>query len=212
MTGAAWALLAAAAVFAIGNWFAVDRGRRRLEWVCKPATLALLIALALVLDPTDDGQRAWFVAALVLSLAGDVFLMLPKERFVEGLGSFLLGHLAYIVGLAQESSLLPFVVGAAAVSIVTAAIGRRILAAVQAGEEPALATPVAAYMAVISAMVATAAGTLDAVAIVGALLFFVSDALIAWNRFVQPVPRARLAIMVTYHLGQAGLVLSLVRG
>ena len=44
-------------------------------------------------------MRAWFVAALVLSLAGDVFLMLPKDLFVFGLGAFLLGHLAYIVGL-----------------------------------------------------------------------------------------------------------------
>ena len=198
-------------MFAVGNWIAVDTGRRPLEYVCKPATLALLIGVALTLDPTDGGQRAWFVVALVFSLAGDVFLMLPKERFVEGLGSFLLGHIAYVVGLGQEASLGPLLVGALAVSVVTAAVGRRVLAAVQAGDEPALATPVALYMAVISAMVATAVGTLDALAIGGAALFFLSDALIAWNRFVEPVPRARLAIMVTYHLGQAGLVLSLVR-
>ena len=197
-------------MFAIGNWVAVDRGHRRLEWVCKPATLALLLGVTLVLDPSDDGQRAWFVVALVLSLAGDVFLMLPKERFVEGLGSFLLGHVAYVVGLGQEASLVPLLVGALAVSGVTVVVGRRVLAAVQAGEEPALAMPVALYMAVISAMVATAVGTLDVLAIGGAALFFLSDALIAWNRFVEPVPRARLAIMVTYHLGQAGLVLSLV--
>ena len=211
MTTAAWGLLAAAAVFAVGNWIAVDRGHRRLEWVCKPATLALLIGVAVALDPTDGAQRAWFLAALVLSLAGDVFLMLPKERFVEGLAAFLLGHVAYIVGLGHEAALVPLVVGAAVVSVVTAVVGRRILASVQASDEPDLVAPVAAYMAVISAMVATAVGTLEAVAIAGAALFFLSDALIAWNRFVEPVPRARLAIMVTYHLGQAGLVLSLVR-
>ena len=44
-------------------------------------------------------MRAWFVAALVLSLVGDVFLMLPQDLFVFGLGSFLLGHIAYIVGM-----------------------------------------------------------------------------------------------------------------
>lgn len=37
-----------------------------------------------------------------------------------------------------------------------------------------------------------------------------SDAMIAWNRFVRPFRAADLGIMVTYHLGQAGLVLSLL--
>jgi uncharacterized membrane protein YhhN len=44
---------------------------------------------------------------------------------------------------------------------------------------------------------------------VGAVLFYASDALIAWNRFVQPRPWMPLAIIVTYHVGQAALVLSL---
>ena len=47
-------------------------------------------------------------------------------------------------------------------------------------------------------------------AIVGAGLFYVSDALIAWNRFVAETRHGRVAIMVTYHLAQVGLVLSLV--
>ena len=42
--------------------------------------------------------RAWFVAALVFSLAGDVLLMLPREQFVAGLSAFLVAHLCYIVG------------------------------------------------------------------------------------------------------------------
>ncbi|MCD6285147.1 MAG: hypothetical protein J7M39_04450, partial [Anaerolineae bacterium] len=41
----------------------------------------------------------WFVVALVFSLAGDIFLMLPDEKwFVPGLLAFLVGHLCYIVG------------------------------------------------------------------------------------------------------------------
>jgi hypothetical protein len=46
--------------------------------------------------------------------------------------------------------------------------------------------------------------------ILGASLFYVSDALIAWNRFIGETRHGRLAIIVTYHLGQVGLVLSLV--
>jgi uncharacterized membrane protein YhhN len=50
-----------------------------------------------------------------------------------------------------------------------------------------------------------------ALAVGGAALFFASDTLIAWNRFVRPRPWMPLAIIVTYHVGQAGLVLSLAR-
>jgi uncharacterized membrane protein YhhN len=64
-------------------------------------------------------------------------------------------------------------------------------------------------MAVISAMLATACATGDGRAVAGAALFYGSDALIAWNRFVRPVEWGPVGIMVTYHLGQALLVVSL---
>ena len=64
---------------------AVHQEQKTLEYVCKPLTLGLLIGCALALDPADEAVRAWFVAALVLSLAGDVFLMLPQDLFVFGL-------------------------------------------------------------------------------------------------------------------------------
>ena len=65
-------------------------------------------------------------------------------------------------------------------------------------------------MVVISVMLATACATGNVLAGVGAALFVSSDAMIAWNRFVRPFPAADIGIMVTYHLGQAGLVLSLL--
>jgi uncharacterized membrane protein YhhN len=65
-------------------------------------------------------------------------------------------------------------------------------------------------MAVISVMLASAIGTQEPFAVGGASLFFCSDALIAWERFVRPQPWHRLAIIVTYHLAQAGLTLSLL--
>jgi uncharacterized membrane protein YhhN len=69
---------------------------------------------------------------------------------------------------------------------------------------------VIAYVTVISAMVATAIGSGNPVAIAGALSFYASDALLGWNRFARPFPHARLAVMVTYHVGQGLLVLSLL--
>jgi uncharacterized membrane protein YhhN len=211
VTAGAFLLLALALVAAVGDWIAVHQEAKGLEYVCKPLTMVLLIGAAVALDPQDPTVRSWFVVALVLCLAGDVFLMLPDDRFVFGLGAFLLGHIAYIVGMHVEGvDGARFLVGIVLVMAVLAVIGTAILRGVRAGPDPGLAGPVVAYMFVISAMVASAIGAGNAAAIVGASLFYVSDALIAWNRFLRATPHAHVAIMVTYHLAQVGLVLSLV--
>jgi uncharacterized membrane protein YhhN len=211
VNGPAFVFLALALAAAFFDWIAVHQEQKALEYLCKPLTLVLLIACALALDPDDPAVRAWFVAALVLSLAGDVFLMLPKDLFVFGLGSFLLGHIAYIVGMHVDGVQGPrFLVGIVIVMAALAVIGTPILRSVRVGPDPELAGPVVAYMFVISAMVASAIGVGQVVMVLGAALFYVSDALIAWNRFVAETRHSRVAIMVTYHLAQVALVLSLV--
>ena len=67
-------------------------------------------------------------------------------------------------------------------------------------------------MAVIAAMVTCAVASGNVLAAAGAVLFMASDALIAETRFVGNRNWAPVVIMVTYHLGQAGLTLSLVHG
>jgi uncharacterized membrane protein YhhN len=204
-------LLVLTLVVAAVDWWAVnDPARRRVELVAKPLTLVVLIGAALALDPVDDTVRTWFVIALVLSLIGDIFLMLDEKWFVAGLGAFLLGHIAYIVGFwvsdEIEGDLLA--VGIALVVIGLATVGRMIMRGIRA-TEPEMTVPVTAYMLVISVMVLSAVGTGNSWAIVGSLLFYASDALIAVNKFIEPQPWGRLAIITTYHLGQIGLVLSL---
>jgi uncharacterized membrane protein YhhN len=198
-------------VAAVGDWIAVQQEAKGREYVCKPLTMVLLVGTALTLDPADPTARQWFVVALVLSLAGDVFLMVPKDLFVFGLAAFLLGHIGYIVGMHVEGvDGARFLVGIVIVMVVLVIVGTPILRGVRAGPDPGLAGPVVAYMFVISAMVASAIGVGNGVAIVGASLFYVSDALIAWNRFVRETSHANVSIMVTYHLAQVGLVLSLI--
>jgi uncharacterized membrane protein YhhN len=210
VTGVAWALLGIAGVLAVLNWLAVARQAKPLEYVAKPGTLVALIGVAVALDPIHGDTRAWFVAALVLSLLGDVFLMLPADRFVAGLVSFLLAHVAYTVGFnLHAGTATALVVATLIVAAVAAVLAVPILRGLRAGGHQSLAGPVVAYMVVISAMLVSALATGNIWAIVGATLFFQSDALIAWNRFVRPLSFAPVAIMVTYHLGQAGLVLSL---
>ena len=214
MNSAAGVCVAMAGALAIADWIAVSPrvASKRAEYVLKPATMLPLIAAAVLLDPEHDAQRAWFVVALVFSLAGDVFLMLPSDAFVAGLGSFLLGHLAYIAGFLYEPRTLRASLIAVALVVVGAAtLGRRLLTAARASDTPAVAGPVALYMTVISAMVVLGAGTGDAFAIAGATIFFTSDTLIAWDRFVAPFRGARPLIMATYHVAQALLVVSLTR-
>lgn len=200
-----------AAVAAAGNWWAVARARRALEYVCKPATLGALLIAALVLDPANDAQRWWFVAALAFSVLGDVLLMLPSDRFVAGLGAFLVAHLCYVPGLLLDRpTALAIAVAAIAVLAAVGPVALVVVRHVRASSTSELTTPVAAYIAVISVMVVTAIASGDARAGVGAALFAGSDSMIAWNRFVRPFAGASVAIMVTYHLGQAGLVISLV--
>ena len=214
MTGSALLLLALALVAAVADWVAVDREVKAVELLCKPLTLVLLIGVALALDADDGAVQTWFVAALVLSLAGDVFLMLEDRAeglFVAGLGAFLLGHLAYIGGMLVDGVVATrFGIGLALVAIAVAVVGLVVLRAVRAGPEPELTGPVTAYILVISTMVACAIGVGHPAGVVGALLFYASDSLIAWNRFVRELPHGRLAIMSTYHLAQVGLVLSLI--
>jgi uncharacterized membrane protein YhhN len=211
VTGGAFLLLAFALVAAVLDWIAVDRGAKPLEYLCKPLALGLLLAAALALDPADLAVRGWFSLALVLCLLGDVLLMLPQDLFVPGLVSFLFGHVAYIVGMHLDGVDAPrAAVGVVLVLVAIATLGRHILRAVGRSDEPELRLPVLAYMSVISLMVVSAIGTGDALAIIGAALFYASDSLIAWNRFVRASRRGQVAVIVTYHLAQVGLVLSLL--
>ena len=202
---------------AVTDWVSVAGGWQRLELVAKPAVMVALLGLAVALVPgssASDAARPWFVAALALSLVGDVLLMLPRDRFVGGIVAFLLAHVAYIVGLGlivmtAEFVAIGVVVGLVVVGSTVFLVAWPVVKAVHSGH-PRLVAPVVAYLAVISTMVVVACATGRPLAIAGAFLFYASDAVLAWDRFVTPKRWGRVATHVTYHTGQALLVLSLL--
>jgi uncharacterized membrane protein YhhN len=215
-------LLLVAALAAVANWLAVWRGGPgglAVERVTKPAVMVALVGVALIW-PSEPGTgagavRPWLVAGLIASLAGDV-LLLPPGRFVPGLGAFLLGHAAYLVAFAGLPGSVPWLVAgvvAAAGLIVT--VGRVL---VRAASRAGLGVPVALYLVAICAMAVAATRTGEPAAIAGAWLFVASDAMLGWGRLREPrpgMPRgggrgAGVAVMVTYHLAQALLVVALV--
>ena len=212
MTNVAWTFAAIFAVAASANWWSrLGDGRRRVELWSKPLAMVALIAVAVTLDPADQLVRAWFVTALVCSLAGDVFLLDGDRYFVPGLVAFLLAHLAYTFGFVAlgDWSSAGFVAGAVMMAILAIAVGVRIVVAARR-EQRELGPPVATYLLVISLMFCAAMAVGSTWAILGAALFVASDSVLGWRQFVTKRSWMPLTIMVTYHLGQAGLVASLV--
>lgn len=206
MTAAAAVLLAAATAIALADWWAVWRAARPVEYVAKPATLILLVAVALALEPADEAVRWWFVAGLVASLAGDVLLMLPRGPFAGGLAAFLVAHLCYVAGFAVAGPRLAWAVAGGIVAAAgCATAGPGLIRGVRR-RSPRLAGPVVAYLGALSAMVVLAFGAGHALAAAGGTLFLVSDAILGWTRFVQPFRNDRVVVHATYHLAQAMLV------
>ncbi len=212
MTDAAWTFTAVFVLAAAANWWSrLDERRRRTELWSKPLALVALIAVALTLDPADQLVRAWFVVALMCSLAGDVLLLYGDRYFVPGLVAFLLAHLAYTFGFLafDDWSSAGFLIGAAMMAVLAATVGVRIVLAARR-KERVLGPAVTSYLVAISVMFCVAMATGNTWAIIGAALFVASDSVLGWRQFVADARWMPVTVMITYHLGQAGLVASLL--
>jgi uncharacterized membrane protein YhhN len=196
------------ALFAAADWYAVARDDRRTELWAKPATLASLILTAVVLGATGTTAGWWLLGALVLGLFGDVALLGKSvSRFQAGLAAFLVGHLCYLLCFAVLGLPRPWWSWAALVVLAAVLVAtRQVVPATYRSDGLALALPVAAYSLVIGAMLVLAWLTGEPLVALGATVFVVSDATLALDRFVRPLPRAHLVVMVTYHVGQALIV------
>jgi uncharacterized membrane protein YhhN len=203
-------------VVAIGDWLAVRGRYYHLEYLLKPTTLVLLICAAASSDL--PGTKAWVLAALVLSLAGDVALMLSPDQpgridplFLGGLAAFLLAHISYIGAFAAHGVHGGYIaVGAVIAALVaTIALPRIVTAAHRIGNVP-LASIVIGYALVLGAMVAFAVGTTAELTAVGGVLYLASDTVLGWGRLVRPVPSGPVTVAVTYHFAQLCLVLGLL--
>ena len=195
---------------AVADWVAVGVANRVVEYAAKPLVMVGLVAVALALRATNPAQRWLFVVALLLGLASDVFLMLPRDMFLAGLVAALLEHLAYIAGFLTRGVHAATLAIALAVALVSVAVFLPPIVRAVRAKQPSLATPVLAYVAVFVVMVASAGASGSLIGLAGALLFFYSDAILAWNRFVRPLPFGRILNIVPYHAGEALLVLSLI--
>jgi uncharacterized membrane protein YhhN len=205
------------------NWLAVAKGWKTVEYIAKPATMILLFGWLALVEGFDSAPLICVGLGIFFSLAGDVFLMISFYRFsnrwfVPGLIAFLLAHVSYIVGL---NTPLPNVslFWSLGLAILLALTARRVLGRIVAGVRQKglklLVAPVVVYGTVITLMLLSALLTFyradwktSAAGLVGAgaILFYFSDIVLAWNKFVTPIKNGRLANMILYHLGQFMLV------
>lgn len=193
--------------------------------LCKPA---LLITLGLYYWATQKENiqplNNSLVVAIIFSCLGDVMLMFQEANsnfFMFGLGAFLIAHIFYIFtyrqhcneesgeelqGLQKIRFALPIVLSG--VGLVTILFNRL-------GD---LKIPVLLYAGVLTYMVLTALfrfgkTTTPSFTMVfgGAILFMISDSLIAINKFLEPLPMAGFWIMTTYIAAQFLIVRGLLK-
>ncbi len=186
------------------------REPRNLVYVFKPLAMVFIIAIALRENflPVTHYQRA-IILGLLFSLAGDVFLIKP-ERFIHGLVSFLIAHLFYI------AAFVLFVPGGwlfvSALPVTACLVLMLWLLWAHLGK---MKIPVAIYTIIIALMGWQAihrwfviGDVKSTFAVLGALMFMVSDSVLAINKFRQNFHLAQILLLTTYFIAQWLIALS----
>lgn len=224
--------LAVFAIFVV-DWLAVGFSWRKVECLTKPLAMVLVILWTL-------SSAGWAINPLLLllifaqvfGLAGDVFLLMRDRWFLLGLGSFLVGHLFYISimgwSIWQAVQVYGFKARWSGWIILCLLIWGIVLVffyRIIAPKTPRLTMPlilwipIQAYGWILSGLVVVSIMTLVSAPafslcllflVVGSALFFISDSLLAFDRFKKKLPRIRVWIMITYHLAQFSLAVGIL--
>lgn len=192
-------------------------GMRRQIYVLKPicTLLVIVIALSALLQPTPNMTLvSGVLVGLLFSFGGDMALMFPDNRkaFMIGLVLFLLAHIAYTVLFTllgrftawdALSTILLLVVGVYFFTLIKPNLGK-------------MKIPVVVYIVVISLMVNRAISTLfgpelsagqGIMIVIGAVLFYVSDLILAAGRYWKPWRYHRISLAF-YYSGQLLIALA----
>jgi uncharacterized membrane protein YhhN len=214
-----WLILAIVAAFL--EAIAVQKDIRRLQFAAKPAVMIFLF-IWLYTSTGLQGNALWFGLGILFSLIGDIVLLGSSDRmFVIGWASFLVTHILYLIGFREQllhltawSLILLFLLFSNGIRLL-----RRMVGVMRAKGRDDLVTPVIVYSLVISLMLYAALSTIfdptwkTSAAFfvsVGGFLFYLSDLILAWNRFVSPIQNGRIFNIIAYHLGQIGLIAGVI--
>ncbi|MCC6694505.1 MAG: lysoplasmalogenase [Candidatus Hydrogenedentes bacterium] len=179
----------------------------------KMAASTCFIATAWLAGARQTVYGKVLLTGLIFSWFGDYFLIGgSQERFLAGLVSFFLAHVAYCVAYYVRGTDTHYAVSAGAILILPALF---VAPWIWPGVPAEMRVPVVAYLIVISAMVALAVGTWgqpgSVLIVAGAILFYGSDLFVARGRFVERDLLNPLIGLPLYFGGQVLLALSIAR-
>ncbi|WP_194437184.1 lysoplasmalogenase [Vibrio fluminensis] len=193
--------------------YSISHGPRWLFYSTKPLPAVLLSALVL-LSPSNTYPEytAYIALGLALSAIGDIFLMLPKDRFRHGLVCFLLAQFAY--GHAFFTKMSDF--QPLWLTILLIAVGVIIFLLLLPSIEKDK-WYVGFYFVSILFMANNATmawlqqtNPLSGMAMIGAYIFIMSDLVLAIDRFRASSAFSRHVVMFTYYTAQALFALSVI--
>ncbi len=178
-----------------------------LKILFKLIPMWLIIYYAFIQKPDGAKQnKGLILAGLFFCMLGDGLL----HWFLVGLSCFLIGHIIYIFAFLKKwrfsklraLSAIPLL----AFSLV---MGNQLIQALQSEGNDGLILPVIFYIGAISLMAWAAFMTGNLYAIIGSLLFVISDTVLSWNMFISDVPYSHFLIMATYYTAQFCIASSL---
>ena len=183
-----------------------------LSFLLKALMMPLLMVIVLIRrDPGKNRFNLLMLAGLIFSLAGDIFLEVPKgvaDLFVPGLASFLLAQVSYLI-LFFASPGRDYMTGKRLFLVLPIAVYGMTLVSYLYDGLGEMRVPVMIYAAVILLMLAAAINRLEKVnrrsywlVLTGAILFVVSDSSIAISKFGHSFRGASAVIMSTYLVAQ----------
>lgn len=188
------------------------------HYFTKPSLLISLILYFFIQSKVMIPKtRILILTALIFSLMGDIFLMFVDQSpnyFMLGLVSFFLAHAFYCVVFLRDRNSKTNPIGLI-ILLAFYAFGLFHLLKNNLGD---LLIPVIFYIIVILLMVITAFLRQKKVSqksfifvFIGAILFVISDSILALNKFYMPLQFISLSIMLTYGLAQFFIVLGLLK-
>lgn len=199
-------------VSALAYIIAEYKNASAIKYVFKPLTTLLVIFIAFnQMSNLDDNYAYLIIAGLLFSLVGDVFLMYPRDKFVYGLGSFLIAHIIFIIAISDGFHSVNEIL-----ILLPAAVYTLILLKIILPKTGEMKWPVIIYALVLMIFLWQAsveyyysAEVSVFYAFLGALLFVISDSLLAYTKFVKNKVYSIAAIHITYWMALVYIALSI---
>jgi uncharacterized membrane protein YhhN len=191
-----------------------------LRLASKPLLIPLLAIYFLSETRTRaTALKAWIMLALFFSWVGDVLLMFQQKHpnyFLFGLASFFLAQIFYIVFF--HNIRMRENIRGNALLLLGVVVYYYILIYLLSPYLGKLSLPVRIYGVVLSFMLMLAMHTTFSVQkragwmmTIGAILFVISDSLLAIDKFYSPLKFGALIILLTYGMAQLLITLGAVR-